>query len=472
MWVLAALLATGCVSAPPSARKPVLRIDAPVALTPSAAGRGATWPTVDWWRTYGDPTLDALIDAAFKGSPDIAAADARFAAARHAVSLTRAALGLQAQASGDISRQRLSDNGLISPNALGFNWYNEADLGLQASYSFDWWGKQKAQIEAALDEARATEAEKAAAKLLLASAIAETYFGWQTDQQRLVYARERLAAMERLARVMTLRVEAQLDNADTLRMTQYALAAARENILSMEGSANLRRVSLAALVGSRNEGLPELVVRPLPTAAQGLPADLTLDLVSRRPDIVASRWRVDAASQGLAVARASWYPDVSLRALVGLSSIDLGKLLQINSSNPSIGAAIHLPLFDGGVRKARHGLRGAQLDAAIAAYDEAVIGAVREVSAAATLSATLAAQQVERHSQLTEQEALLGNARSRVTAGTGDIRPQLLAALQVNTTEDGLAQIKLAALSADIGLRRALGGGYHATAAVATETKP
>ena len=465
------LCAAGCAMTPPAARKPTLRDTAPVS---AAALKSAVspWPTAAWWQAYQDPTLDTLVARAFEGSPGIAAAEARVAAARQAVKLTGAALGAQVQAGADLSRQRLSDNGLISPQFLGFNAYNQADLGVELRYSFDWWGKQKAQIQASIDEARAKEAESAAARLVLAAAVADAYFGWQADQQRLVYAHERLDAMQRLAQVMERRVEAQLDNADTLRMTTYGLATARENILSLEGSARQRVVTLAALTGVSIEALPPLVRRPLPRVSAGLPADLSLDLLGRRPDVVASRWRVDAASQGLIEARAAWYPDVSLRALVGLSTVDLGKLLQTNSANPSIGAAVNLPLFDGGLRAARHGLRNAQLDAAIAAYDDAVVSAAREVSATATLSGTLAAQRHEREAQLAANESLLASAKSRVAAGTGDIRPQLLAALQVNTTEDSLAQVDLAALSADIGLRRALGGGYHATQAVTTENAP
>ncbi len=465
------LCAAGCAMTPPAARKPALREAAPVvasALTSAAS----PWPTAAWWRAYQDPTLDALVMRAFEGSPGIAAAEARVAAARQAAKLTGAALGPQVQAGADLSRQRLSDNGLISPQFLGFNDYNQADLGVELRYSFDWWGKQKAQIQASIDEARAKEAESAAARLVLAAAVSDAYFGWQADQQRLVYARERLDAMQRLAQVMERRVEAQLDNADTLRMTTYGLATARENILSLEGSARQRVVTLAALTGVPIDALPALAPRPLPRVAAGLPADLSLGLLGHRPDVVASRWRVDAASQGLIEARAAWYPDISLRALVGLSTVDLGKLLQTNSANPSIGAAVNLPLFDGGQRVARHGLRSAQLDAAIATYDDAVLGAVREVSATATLAGTLAAQRHEREAQLAANESLLASAKSRVAAGTGDIRPQLLAALQVNTTEDSLAQVDLAALSADIGLRRALGGGYHATQAVTTENAP
>jgi len=465
-----ALLAAGCAT-PPAKRTLTLRNEAPVARFVVPAG-DAAWPDVAWWRAYGDETLDALVARAFDSAPSLAVAEARFAAARQSVKATGAALGAQVQASADVSRQRLSDNGLISLEFLGFNWYNQADLGIDVRYSFDWWGRQQAAIQATVDEAHAAEADRAAARLVLAGAVAETYFGWQADQQRLALARQRVGAFDLLVKVMGKRVDAQLDDGDTLRLANYGQAAAREQLVGVEGSLRLRRVTLAALLGVPAESLPELTARPLPRAATGLPANLSLDLIGRRPDIVASRWRVDAARQGVTEARAAYYPDVSLRALAGLSSVELGKLLQAGSADPSIGLAIHLPLYDGGLRDARHGLRNAQLDAAIASYDEAIVAAAREVGAAASAARTLAAQREQRSAQLEQNHALLASAESRVNAGTSDIRPQLVAALQVNTTQESLVQIDLAALSADIGLRRALGGGYDSTQNGTTEKAP
>lgn len=459
---LMVLLVAGCSITPPAERKLALRSEAPVARFVVPASEAA-WPAAQWWHGYGDATLDTLIERAFAASPGIAAAEARFAAARQSVKLAGAALGVQVQAEGDVSRQRLSDNGLISPKFLGFNWYNQADLGIDIRYSFDWWGRQQAAIQAAVDQAHAAEAEKAAARLLLSAAVADTYFGWQADQQRLELARRRVSAFDFLTTVLEKRVGAQLDNADTLRMAGFGRAAALEQLQGVEGSVQLRLVVLAALLGVAPEALPVLQARPLPRLAAGVPANVTLDLVGRRPDIVASRWRVDAARQGLAEARAAYYPDVSLRALAGLSSVELGRLLQSGSADPSLGLAIHLPLFDGGLRDARHGIRNAQLDAAIAAYDDTVTAAAREVASAASSLHTLSQQREQRQTQLAANQALLASAESRVNAGTSDIRQQLLAALQVNSAQESLVQIDLAALSADIGLRRALGGGYTAT---------
>jgi outer membrane protein, multidrug efflux system len=459
-------LASGCTLQPPQGRPGTLRTEAPV-LRFDAPGADGRWPDAGWWRRYGDPTLDTLVERALADAPGVAVADARFTAAQQSIRAAGAALGVNVEASGDLARQRLSDNGLISPKFLGFNWYNQADLGIQVRYSFDWWGRQKAAIAAAVDEAHAVDAERAAARLVISAAVADAYFGWQADQQRLALARQELAGLQHLTQVTRQRVEAQIDNSDTLRMASVADALVREQLAGLEGSAQLRVVALAALLGRRADELPTLSMRPLPRAAGQLPARVTLDLMGRRPDIVASRWRVEAARQGMASIRAEYYPDISLNALAGLSSVQLGRLLQGGSAVPSLGAAIHLPLFDAGLRDARFAGSQAQLDAAVAAYDETVLAAAREVATAASSVQSLAAQREQREAQLVESRALAANAGLRVTAGTSDIRPQLLAELGVLTGQDGLIQLDLAAVSTDIALQRALGGGY-----LATETQP
>jgi len=123
-----------------------------------------------------------LIGMALASSPTLATARARFANAEQSVRVAAAAAGAHLDASGDTSRQRLSDNGLFRRNSSVFIGTNQNDLGLQASYTFDWWGKQRDAVEAAVDEAHAAQADRSAAALMLASSVADAYFGWQSDQ--------------------------------------------------------------------------------------------------------------------------------------------------------------------------------------------------------------------------------------------------------------------------------------------------
>lgn len=458
MTLFGCTLLAACALRAPKIESVQLRREAPLSIDDFQAG---DWPAADWWRRYQDPTLDALIAGALQGAPTLQTADARFAVARQSAQITGAVEGVQMDANAAMQRQRLSDNGLFPPQLLGFNWYNQADIGITASYTFDWWGKQRASIAAAIDEAHASQAESSAAALVLASEIADHYFGWQMDQARMALAQQRLSILERHAAITALRVKADIEAADTAQTNAQNLAATRSDVAMLQGSTRLHVMALAALLGRAPNELPTLTPRTLPDIPTGLPANARIDLIARRPDIAASRWRVEAAKQNLVVARADYFPDMTVHALAGLSSIDLSNLLQYGSRVPTLGVAIHLPLFDSGLRSARFGARQAALQSAIASYNEAIIGAAREVAVAASNTLQISAQRRERETQLAASTALQKTAAARVSAGITDIRPQLLAELALVVERDALTQLKLAALSADIALQRALGGGYE-----------
>jgi len=449
----------GCAGLPPKPQPVKLPVDAPLTLSGLSVDR-SDWPAEKWWKHYGDPVLDRLIDLALASSPTLATAHARVDSAEQSVRIAGATAGAHVDASGDTSRQRLSDNGLFPPQLLGFHWYNMNDLGLQVSYTFDWWGKQRDAVESAVDEAHAAQADRAAAALVLASSVADTYFGWQSDQSRLTLAQEREATVARAGGIMAARIRAELEPADEAHRADSNLAAARERIADLEGSARLRIVALAALVGCPPDQLPEMTARPLPAISNGLPDDLKIDLIARRADLTASRWRVEAAQKNREAARAEFFPDVSINALIGVQSVDLGKLLEYRSRVPSATAAIHLPIFDGGRLKARYRSSQAAIDEAVAGYQDTLVSAARDVAMQATSRAQIVAQRTQRLIEVEAADRLKSSAAARVRQGVTDSRTELAATESWIEQRDALLQLDSAAVSSDIGLQRALGGGY------------
>jgi multidrug efflux system outer membrane protein len=458
LLIAAALAGAGCAGLPAKQKPAQLASAVPLDGVEAAGGE---WPAAEWWKRYQDPTLDQLIELAVASSPTLATAHARYDSARQSVRIAGAAAGARVDASADIERQRLSDNGLIPPQLLGFSWYNQADLGLQASYTFDWWGKQRHAVEAAIDQAHAAQADRSAAALMLASSIADTYFGWQADQTRLALARERASVVEREGNIAAARVRADLDPADDTNRSDLALGLAREQIAALEGSAKLRLVALAGLVGRSMSELPELQAKPLPALSGNLPDDVKIDLIARRADITASRWRVEAAERNLDSARAEFFPDVTINALLGLSSIDVGKLIEYGSRVPQATAAIHLPIFDAGRLKARYGASQAAIDSAVASYRDTLVGAAREVAMQASTRAQIVAQRTQRIIEVDAARRLQSSAAARVRQGLNDSRAELTATESWMEQRDALLQLDAAALSADIALQRALGGGYE-----------
>ncbi len=466
--VVVAALLVACAGLPP--KQKAVRLSDAAPLDSLSMESGGNWPAQQWWKRYQDSTLDQLIELGGANSPSLATAHARYDSARQSVRLAAAESGAHVEASADADRQRLSDNGVFPPRLLGFTWYNQFDLGLQASYTFDWWGKQRAAVEAAMDQARAAQADRSAAALMLASSIADAYFGWQSDQNRLWLAKEKENAVESQARVSGARVSADLDSEDELSSADLALAAAREQVAQLQGSAELRVVALAALVGRPISDLPPLSLKTLPSFPAILPDNVKIDLMSRRADITASRWRVEAAERSLASARADFFPDVTVNALLGLSSLDVGKLLEYGSRVPQVSAAIHLPIFDAGRLKARYGGAQAAIDAAVSSYQDTVIGAARDVATQATTRAQIEAQRTQRVKQVEAALRMKNTAAARVRQGLSDSRSELVATQSWIDQRDGLIQLDSAALSADIALQRALGGGYEQELARSSST--
>jgi multidrug efflux system outer membrane protein len=459
LTVAIALVLAACSAAPAKLGSPVLRDDVPLAglQAPSRAG----WPSASWWRQYGDPQLDDLIDRATQQSPDLVLARSRVQNADQSARLAAAQLGLTINGSAQVARTRMSEHGLIPSQFLGFTWYNQADLGVQLQYDFDWWGRKRATVEAALDQAHAAEAQRSAAALAIQYAVADTYFGWQADQARLQLTDKLLATQQQLTHIAELRVRQGIDLPDEAQKARAQLAGVREMRAALNGSARIRRVALASLLGVAPAQLPQLKALPLPKVERGVPADAGLDLIARRPDVAASRWQVEAALKQTDAARAEFFPDISVSALAGLSSIDMGKLLTPGSRTFALTPALHLPIFNGGALQANYGVSRAQLDAAVAQYNSTVLTAAREVATQALSAEQTAARQREQHDQLEADRQLLANAQARARQGVRDARESLGAMAQLLQQGDASAQLQAQALSADLGLIKALGGGYR-----------
>lgn len=460
-WVsilVVALLNTGCVTSTPNTS---LLSSAPITTVHSSV-EGVAWPNEHWWEQYGDTTLNTLIEQALKSAPSLSTAEARFEVARANVQLADAD-GLHVDAYADASRQRLSDNGLFSPKFLGFNWYNQADLGLRGSYVFDWWHKRKNTVSASVDDAQVAKAQHDAVAISLSASIAQSYFGWQADQAQLEILAKQLQFAEQRRDIIKARVDAELEPIDGVYTVDAELAQLRESESIGQYSSQLRRITIAALLGVSAETLPEFSSHPLPAPDFVIPENAGIDLLSRRADIHINRLQIEAAEHRLQSARAEFYPDISINALAGLSSIKFEKLLEAGSAAPSLGAAIHLPLFDSGRLRAQFGVRQAQVEVAIRSYNETIYNAAREVSVYATQLQQLNAQRTDRSLQRDAAASLLAVAQARNEQGLSDARARLQASQVLQQQLSSLINLNAAAIAAQINLIQALGGGYHFT---------
>ena len=424
----------------------------------------ASWPQADWWKGFADAQLDALIDEALAGTPTGRSARARLDRAVALAQAAGAARGPQVNASADVTRQRFSANGIFPP-PIGGGPFTQTELALNFSYDLDLFGRNRAAYDAALGQVKAAEVDLFAARLLVSSAVAQVYLqlGRAFDQLELTQMtlKQRTAIQDLTRR----RFAAGLDSRVELKQVEISIPAARQRIAQLEEQIALLRNQLAALLGKGpDRGLA--IERPRAQAwSVALPSALPADLLGRRPDVVAQRWRVEAARRDIDAAKAQFYPDVNLAALVGVQSITLSKLVSAGSATPSIGAAVQLPIFDSGRLRGNLAARDADYDLAVEQYNATLIDAVREV-----VDQIASVRSIE--AQRGEVDAALASAQEAYDLVVARYRGGLGTYLQVLTVETQLLeqkslQIDLHAreLEQSINLARALGGGFEQRAA-------
>jgi NodT family efflux transporter outer membrane factor (OMF) lipoprotein len=224
----------------------------------------------------------------------------------------------------------------------------------------------------------------------------------------------------------------------------------------------LTRNQLAALLGAGPDR--GLAIAPPKTAALrplGLPPNLAADLLGRRPDVTAARWRAEAAASRIKEARASFYPNVNLSAYVGQQSLTLSKLFASGSDIGAIGPALSLPIFEGGALRAN--LRGAEAerDDAVAAYDSAVTQALRQTADALASQKALAGELADSRAALAASEDAYRIARLRYQGGLSTYQTVLIAEQAALRRRRIVADLEARAFVLDIALVRALGGGFH-----------
>jgi len=456
----------GCAAVPDLGAAPRPRTAESVVATQSLAGTVATaaWPGEGWWQGYGDPQLSRLIEEGLAGSPDAAAAAARFRRAQGLAQAAGAPLlpSVDATAEGGVAKQSYYVG--VPPEFVPHGWRSTGRASLNLGYDLDLWGGKRAAFAAATSEAEAARIEQDQARLMLTTAIAGAY----ADLARLHAERDVLAAAVDLRgatqKLVSDRVRSGLDTRAELKQADAALPTARADLAATDEAIALARNQIAALIGAGpDRGLS--ITRPSLTSLRpaGLPDGVTTALIGRRPDIAAARARTEAAASRIKVARADFFPAIRLSALVGVQALGLDNITKSGATVGNVGPAISLPIFRGGALAGQYrGARGAY-DEAVASYDGAVLTAYREVADAVTSQRSTAERLAQSRQALRDSEEAYSIARKRYEGG-------LSTYLDVLTSEERLLQARRAVayldarmFALDIALVRALGGGFADT---------
>lgn len=451
----AMLVLAGCAS-PGDRTTPHTFIDAgttAVAATP--------WPAERWWAAYGDNTLDQLVERALAGQPGLQIAQARLRQAQAAVGVAEAARRPQVNGSLTLTDQRFTEKGLIPPPLAGATkWSNDAQVS--ASWELDLFGRERAALDASIGQLRAAQAETQAARVLLAGNVVAGYVNLARLVETRSVATQSLQQREQVVALVRQRIGAGLDTNVELRQAEGLIAQSKVEIEALDEALARSRHALAELSGQNPNALDALAPTLAPLRANALPAALPADLLGRRADLVAQRWRVEAAQRDVDVARAQFYPNVNLVAFVGLSSLGLDNFVQAGSRTYGAGPALRLPIFEGGRLRANLSAKDAEVDAAVEGYNASLLRALREVADEVSSLQSLERQQRAQADATTAANAAYELALQRYQAGLGNFLTVLTAQTNVLTQARTATDLKARHLGSEVALTRALGGGYVA----------
>jgi NodT family efflux transporter outer membrane factor (OMF) lipoprotein len=426
----------------------------------------SAWPADDWWRAYGDPQLDALMGEALAGSPSLQVAQARLRSAQAEATRASGPRLPAAAVNAETTRQRYSENGLYPPPYAG-NYFTAGRVALDFSYDLDFWGRNREVLESARAYVRAAEADRAAARLALTVAVARAYFNLDLQFALLDVAQGSLEQQSSILELTQQRAARGLENIARVKQSEANVALTRTGVEYVEASIKLVRAELGALVGGGPDRGADLQ-RPHIAGPQKaeLPSTLPADLLGRRPDVVAQRWRVESATRGVAAAEAAFYPNVNLAAFAGFQTIGISKLFNGGSAIVGAGPALSLPVFN------RRELRGAlqsqqaQYDLSVAQYNQTLIDAVNEVANVVTNWDALVREVNDARIAEDAAQAAYSMTKERYRAGLDNYLTVLTSENEVLLTQAICAQLLARELNLTADLVRALGGGYPASAPV------
>jgi NodT family efflux transporter outer membrane factor (OMF) lipoprotein len=423
------------------------------------------WPKAKWWQEFHNSELNRLIETALQGSPSLRAAAARLTQAEAVADYQAAEMLPSVGASVEFHQRRFSETDFYGPN--GGKTFTGAYIDPAVfRYHLDLWGKDKAALESALGKEKAQASELAMARLMLSTAIARSYIRLCSSEEDIGLAHGLTEQAEEKLQLAELRWQSGLISQDLVYGGKQQLEAARQRETSVRNQAQVLRNRLATLVGQGPDWGKTIRVEENKIAGHfPEPETIALGLLAHRPDVAASMWRVEAASQLIAVAKTNFYPDINLVGFAGLRSLNLKDLFLSNGASVAygMGPALTLPIFEGGRLEAELKNQQAAYDAAVESYNETLLAAVQQVAdSLAEWRLTLehdAAQ--ERALEAAEAESMLAGKRYQAGLSTRDgIVDAKAALIRQRLTA---SELNTAHLLAAVGLIEALGGGYENT---------
>lgn len=469
--VLTALSLSACRTVGPDYHRPELPL--PPAFSPEAGASPSTAPAVPdaWWTLFGDPVLDRLIGEAFAANQDLAAAAARVEQARALAGLAEADRYPEVAGTADLSRNRQSSKGSF-PLPPGFALErNDFRIAANVSYELDFWGRLRRSSEAARAELLASEEGRRNVALSLASEVATAYFDLVAYEAQLRITRDTLGTRGETVRLQNVRSEAGTISGLDLAQAQAELASAEATVPVLERLVRQTENRLGVLLGrfggtvERGPGLDALVTPDVPV---GLPSQL----LARRPDVLEAEARLAAANARIGVARAAFFPSISLTGYAGTESSELSDLFSSGTFIWQAATSLFQPIFNAGRNRRNFEVAEARQREALASYTQSLQVAFAEVEDALVARRTGVAER----EALARQVEALSRARRlagiRYDAGESSYFEVLDADRTLFQAQLNLVDARRAELAASVALLKSLGGGWEEEAAEPEAASP
>nr|BFE90817.1 AdeC/AdeK/OprM family multidrug efflux complex outer membrane factor [Pseudomonas brassicacearum subsp. brassicacearum] len=408
---------------------------------------------------FHDPTLQQLIQVALENNRDLRVAALNIDAYAAQYRIQRADLFPAVSATGSGSRQRVPARASQSGEAAISSSYS-ATLGISA-YELDLFGRVRSLSEQALQSYFATEEARRSTQISLVANVANAYLTWQADKELLKLTQETLGAYEQSFKLTSRSAEVGVSSALDLSQARTAVENARVQLARYTRQVAQDENSLTLLLGT---GLPaNLSSQPLnDDLLSEVPAGLPSDLLQRRPDILQAERNLLAANANIGAARAAFFPSISLTANAGTLSPDLSGLFKGGSGTWTFAPQINLPIFNAGSLRASLDYAKIQKDINVAQYEKSIQTAFQEVSDG------LAARQTYNEQLQAQTDFVAANqdyyrlAERRYRIGVDSNLTFLDAQRQLFSAQQSLITDRLAQLTSEVNLYKALGGGWNA----------
>ena len=411
-----------------------------------------------WWRLFGDPILSALEDRIEAGNPDLAAAVARYDAAKAAVRQARAQSLPSVDVGASAERDRVSAGRPLSATGKPAT-FNDLTVGPSLAFEIDLFGRVRNSIRASAEDARASAQDLAGVRLGLQASLAGDYIQMRGLDARITLLRQTVDAFQRAYDLTDTRHSGGIGSGVDVSRAASLLSSAKAELSSVAADRAALEHAIAILVGDSPSRF-SLAVAEVQPAPPGIPVGVPSTLLERRPDIVAAENRIAAANARIGVARAAQYPSLTLGGAGGFEAGNSNILSAANGFWALGPLTAALSIFDGGARRAQVRISRAQYDEAAANYRSTVLNAFREVEDDLARAHYLSMQEADQKAATSAAERTRDLSLIRYRDGAADYLEVVTAQTAALDAQRSLLQVETSRLQTAVDTVQAIGGLY------------